>query len=103
MLVSALLPLPSADSSVKLRNSLLTPDDIKAFQTLSEFNTSKKEKQIREHELFKIVEKPLEMFFEEKLTHYLSQINESPVLRALLQAITFCKFLVASIVVLTLL
>ena len=34
-------------------------------------SASKKDRQIRGKELFKIVQKPLEMFFEEKLSYYL--------------------------------
>ena len=69
------------------------PADYAAFKTLSDLNSSKKDPQIRAQELFKIVQKPLEMFFEEKLSYYIHGIREQPVLRTLLQAIAYCKYL----------
>ena len=54
-------------------------------------STSKKDGSTRAAELFKISQKPLEMFFEEKLATYLADIREQPVLRSLLQAIAYCK------------
>jgi hypothetical protein len=67
------------------------PADYAAFKTLSDLNSSKKDPQTRAQELFKIVQKPLEMFFEEKLSYYIQGIREQPVLRTLLQAVAYCK------------
>lgn len=52
-------------------NSFLTVDDLKCLQSGHAFSTSKKDPVTRHHELVKIVQKPLEHFFEEKLTYYL--------------------------------
>lgn len=89
-MISALLPL-SKDKDT-LRNTCLTPEDIECLSTLSAMTSSKKDSETRAQELFKIVQKPLETFFEEKLQYYLQDIREQPVLRALCQAICYCKF-----------
>ena len=44
-----------------------------------ELTTSKKNSAVRHAELVKIVQKPLETFFEEKLMYYLMNINTVPV------------------------
>jgi len=87
-IISSLLPL-AKDQQV--RNTSLTPEDLAIMDTLSDFTSSKKDSAVRANELFKIAQKPLEMFFEEKLQYYLQDIREQPVLRALCQAICFCK------------
>ena len=84
-LISCLLPHDS-------KNPYLLPEEKLAFETLKEFTTSKKDAATRQGELFKIAQKPLEMFFEEKLTYYLQNIREQPVLRNLLTGIAYCKF-----------
>lgn len=61
------------------------------YGTLQAFTSSKKDNAVRANELFKISQKPLEMFFEEKLQYYLQDIREQPILRALCTAICFCK------------
>jgi hypothetical protein len=58
------------------KNSLLTKEDHEAFNCLSEHSTSKKDPVVRASELFKVVQKPLEIFFEEKLSYYLQNIKE---------------------------
>lgn len=84
--VACLLP-PS------LKNPLLSKTDVDSLNFLSEHSTSKKDADIRANELFKIAQKPLEKFFEEKLTYYLQNIREQPILRALCLGICHCKFL----------
>lgn len=51
--------------------------------------TSKKDPATRANELFKIAQKPLEIFFEEKLQYYLQDIKDQPVLKALCLAICY--------------
>lgn len=87
-IISSLLPL-AKDQQV--RNTALTPDDMDMFATLQPLTSSKKDNAVRANELFKIAQKPLEMFFEEKLQYYLQDIREQPILRALCAAICFCK------------
>jgi hypothetical protein len=50
-------------------------------------SSSKKDQSIRHAELVKIVQKPLERFFEEKLSFYLADIHNSVVMRSLCIAI----------------
>lgn len=90
VLLGALMPLPTLDG----KKSLFTiqNEEIEALQYKKEWQTSKKNEQIRRKELVKIVQKPLEMFFEEKLQYYLFDINSTPVLRALCMAIAGSKF-----------
>jgi hypothetical protein len=93
VLISALLPMPTEDKEQKIKNTQVTKEDLASFSVLGEWNTSKKDTVTRSTELFKITQKPLEMFFEEKLATYLTDIREQPVLRSLLQAIAYCKFI----------
>lgn len=69
------------------KNTLLTKEDHEAFNCLQTHSSSKKDPVIRAQELFKVVQKPLELFFEEKLSYYLQNIKEQPILRALCVAI----------------
>ena len=46
-------------------------------------STSKKDRKVRATELFKIVQKPLEMFFEEKLSFYLLDTKPNLVMKNL--------------------
>lgn len=89
-MISALLPIAQNKEQV-VKNNALTQEDHETFTLLKSMTTSKKDDAIRAHELFKIAQKPLEMFFEEKLQYYLQAILEQPVLRALCQAICYCK------------
>jgi hypothetical protein len=94
-LISSLLPLPEAKSEEKnqvVKNNCLTPPDYETFATLRHLTTSKKDPATRANELFKISQKPLEIFFEEKLQYYLQDIKDQPVLKALCLAICYCKF-----------
>jgi hypothetical protein len=63
-IISSLLP-QAKDQQV--RNTALTPEDMDMFATLAPLTSSKKDNAVRANELFKIAQKPLEMFFEEKL------------------------------------
>lgn len=91
VLISALLPLPTGEPGQVVKNNAITKDEMASFNTLSKLSTSKKDPAIRAQELFKIVQKPLETFFEEKLQYYLQDIREQPVLKALCLAICYCK------------
>jgi hypothetical protein len=97
VLISALTPpVQSAqkdkDSKV-FYNPFITAEDIKCFKAGQEHSTSKKEAMTRHRELVKIVQKPLEIFFEEKLQYYLLEPKGNPVLKALLVAIASnCTF-----------
>lgn len=96
VLLSALLgtapPRETEDKSAKqkstqIRNSLLTKEDFEAFGVLAGHQTAKKAADKRQEELVKIVQKPLEVFFEEKLQYYLMEINANPTLKSLFTAI----------------
>lgn len=63
-IISSLLPM-SKDQKVK--NTAVTPEEQEIFSTLQNLTTSKKDNAVRASELFKISQKPLEIFFEEKL------------------------------------
>lgn len=78
-------------SALSQKNPLLTQAELQAFETLQHLSTSKKDKNTRALELFKITAKPLEVFFEEKLQYYIQGINQQPVLRTLCQQICHCK------------
>merc|ERR1712166_1472151 len=77
VLLSALLPLAT------FKKKFLTAEESEAISAGSARTTSKKDESIRHAELVKIVRKPLEIFFEEKLQYYLSEINSNVVLRSL--------------------
>jgi hypothetical protein len=65
----------------------ITKEDASCLQAFSGQSTSKKDHSIRHAELVKIVQKPLERFFEEKLSFYLADIHNSVVMRSLCIAI----------------
>ena len=50
-------------------------------------STAKKDRQLRARELFKIVQKPLEMFFEERLSYYLLDTKPNTVMKNLFVAL----------------
>ena len=52
---------------LNLKAPYLLPEDAACFQFLYEKSTSKKDWDVRARELYKLVSKPLENFFEEKL------------------------------------
>lgn len=93
VLISALTqeaPLQKVQKEQKVKvfhNPFLTVDDLKCMQSGKEFSTSKKDPVTRHHELVKIVQKPLETFFEEKLTYYLQEPKGNIVMKALFIAI----------------
>lgn len=70
-LMGALSPLePEKDEKTgvtTLRAPYLMPEDSACFHFLYEKSTSKKDWDVRARELYKLVSKPLENFFEEKL------------------------------------
>jgi len=65
----------------------LTEDESACLNLYSKKSTSKKDVSVRQAELVKCVQKPLEMFFEEKLQFYIMDINHSFVLQNLCSAI----------------
>ena len=87
ILNAALQPLEveqnaSGDMQYK-RNSFIQADELQAMSLLLSKSTSKKDRKVRAKELFKIVQKPLEMFFEEKLSFYLLDNKPNTVLKHL--------------------
>lgn len=70
----------------------ISKDEAECLQAFSTLSTSKKDQTIRHAELVKIVQKPLERFFEEKLSFYLADIHNSVVMRSLCIAIVQSKF-----------
>jgi len=70
-----------------LKKRFLSAEEAEGLTVLSTSTTSKKDTAIRTNELVKIVQKPLEKFFEEKLSYYLSDINSNIVLKSLCTAI----------------
>jgi hypothetical protein len=71
VLISALtlpvLPGKTEKDHKVFHNPFVTAEDLKCLRTGIEYSTSKKDPLLRHKELVKIVQKPLEMFFEEKL------------------------------------
>ena len=92
VLISALtLPAPidkSKDEKTKtFHNPFLTAEDLKCLRAGSQLSTSKKDPVTRHKELVKIVQKPLETFFEEKLQYYLQEPKGNILMKALFIAI----------------
>ena len=56
-------------------------------------STSKKTRKARAAELTQIVQKPLEIFFEEKLQYQLVDTKANPVMKSLFTAIAASKFI----------
>lgn len=81
VLLSALLPIEV------LNKKFLTADETASMQLCKARSSSKKDNKIRWAELVKVVQKPLEIFFEEKLQYYLVEINQNTVLKSLCTAI----------------
>lgn len=71
----------------KVLSATIAPEDMECFTFLKEMSSSKKNPDIRHAEVVKIVQKPLETFFEEKLSYYLLNVNNTPTLKALCIAI----------------
>ena len=86
VLLSALLKMDV------VAKKFMVKEDTAALETFKSRSTSKKDAAIRHSELVKVVQKPLEMFFEEKLQYYLSEINQNVVLKSLCTAIVESKF-----------
>ena len=85
VLLSALLPIEV------LNKRFLTADETASMQLCKARSSSKKDNKIRWAELVKVVQKPLEIFFEEKLQYYLVEINQNTVLKSLCTAIVQSK------------
>jgi hypothetical protein len=111
MMVSALLPAATATvpvanaaaskaESKSFTNQALTAEDKLAFAFMHDMTTSKKDANIRTQEIFTICQKPLSIFFEEKLSNYLCQIKEHPVFKQLIISICFCKLTFLSLLLL---
>jgi len=87
VLNSALVPLEvekdAAGDVYYKRNSFVQGDDLHAMSLLLNKSTSKKDRKVRGAELFNIVRKPLEMFFEEKLSYYLLDAKPNLVMKNL--------------------
>jgi len=91
VLISA-LTLPATfekkeQGSKVFHNPFLTADDLKSMRFAANLSTSKKDPVIRHKELVKIVQKPLENFFEEKLQYYLQEPKGNILMKALFIAI----------------
>ena len=74
-------------------SSYLTQEELQCLSVFLDKSTSKKARKLRAAELTQIVQKPLEMFFEEKLQYQLVDIKANPVMKALFVAIAASKFL----------
>lgn len=61
-------------------------EDLEAFEALKEHSTSKKDSQQRRSELIQAFIKPLEIFYEEKMQHFLQDIAKNPLLAKILAA-----------------
>jgi hypothetical protein len=83
--LSALLPIEV------LNKKFMTAEETASMQLCAHRSSSKKDKKIRWAELVKVVQKPLEIFFEEKLQYYLVEINQNTVLKSLCTAIVQSK------------
>mmetsp|Transcript_8408 Transcript_8408/g.14067 ORF Transcript_8408/g.14067 Transcript_8408/m.14067 type:complete len:143 (+) Transcript_8408:1135-1563(+) len=57
-----------------------TKDDIEAFTFLQQHSTSKKDKEQRRKELLQAFNKPLEVFFEENFSKYISDVQKNPLI-----------------------
>lgn len=87
VLLSALSPLQSETKHTLKSRSYLTEEELQCLSTFLDKSTSKKARKLRGAELTTIVQKPLEMFFEEKLQYQLVDIKANPVMKALFVAI----------------
>ena len=91
VLYSALSPLQSENDQLK-SCSYLTQEESQCLSFFLDKSTSKKARKVRAAELTQIVQKPLEMFFEEKLQYQLVDTKANPVMKALFSAIAASKF-----------
>ena len=64
-------------------NSILTAEELLNMSLYLGKSTSKKDRKVRSSELFKIVQKPLEMFFEERLSYQLLDPKPNKVMKNL--------------------
>jgi len=88
VLNSALFPLEvekgASDGQLQYkRNSYISGEELWSMSLLLKKSTSKKDRTVRAAELFKIVQKPLEMFFEERLSFYLLDTKPNSLLKNL--------------------
>ena len=85
VLLSALAPLTVSpkDATAYAGTYFIPKEDLAAMGYLLGKSTSKKERSVRGQELIKIVEKPLETFFEEKLGYYLLDTKPNRVMKQL--------------------
>lgn len=91
MLNASLTPLsvektPAGVSHYKA-NGFLTLEELTNMSLFLDKSTSKKDRTVRSTELFKIVQKPLEMFFEERLSYQLLDPKPNRVMKALFVAL----------------
>jgi len=68
-------------------NGFLTLEELSNMSLFLDKSTSKKDRTVRSTELFKIVQKPLEMFFEERLSYQLLDPKPNRVMKALFVAL----------------
>ena len=86
VLNASLMPLETEEKDGRIQyknNSLITPDELQSMSLFLDKSTSKKDRKIRSGELFKIVQKPLEMFYEERLSYQLLDTKPNKVMKNL--------------------
>ena len=92
VLNTTLLPLEveknkqSGETEYK-RNANIASDELQSMSLFLDKSTAKKDRAVRARELFKIVQKPLEMFFEERLSYYLLDVKPNTVMKNLFVAL----------------
>ena len=64
-------------------NGILTAEELSNMSLFLSKSTSKKDRKVRSSELFKIVQKPLSMFFEERLSYQLLDDKPNKVMKNL--------------------
>ena len=86
VLNASLMPLETEEKDGRIQyknNSLITPDELQSMSLFLDKSTSKKDRKIRSGELFKIVQKPLEMLYEERLSYQLLDTKPNKVMKNL--------------------
>jgi len=68
-------------------NGILTAEELSNMSLFLSKSTSKKDRKVRSSELFKIVQKPLSMFFEERLSYQLLDDKPNKVMKNLFVSI----------------
>ncbi len=92
VLNASLMPLEveKSENSGELRykaNGILTAEELSNMSLFLSKSTSKKDRKVRSSELFKIVQKPLSMFFEERLSYQLLDDKPNKVMKNLFVSI----------------